>query len=563
MTRSRTLWKMYVLCALVLIPALTTVALISLKSNGPSSEKGLHDGRSLSREALDPVYDFTVLYAILYDDAHGSVPARGVYARRLKLLEGVMERESLGKIQISPKLDFVHVSELGDDRLDYSTRTAYGWIADLEEYYAGKGVSYDILIFCPASQEYAPWCTDAPSIGYNHNDRKYVCLETFLDPSKQEEDVPAIALTIHKIFHGFGYNHISQENRPMNLLQWNIGLPKTQILPLASWGEGHRIIFDQHIMKVLGFLPRNEFEKQCRDNNGFVCAGRGGYFCENSYDVSCIDSDQDGIVDSEDDYLFTPYGASHQADTDLDGIPDSLDLCEGKPIEVHANIELRKATGIVDQDPIMIRIEPGPAIRGVEICEARSINGFIRFPRAGVKRVDGNELALDAKSLSGITRLLIHYESREGFFYRPFYLYKRPQQIEYVHEKEWYYFSRFGCDIPDGVDLDDHATYDKNLDGLPDRDRFRFANGITNRYDWDADGVPDVEDNLPTVHGTCRNGSVKGVPDSDGDGLCDPALFTFSEMPGLSEGDLTIQFREDLYADACPYVYGMGEGGCP
>jgi hypothetical protein len=247
----------------------------------------------------------------------------------------------------------------------------------------------------------------------------------------------------------------------------------------------------------------------------------------------------------------------------LDGIPDSHDLCEGKPIEMHANIELRKATGIVDQDPIMIRIEPGPAIRGVEICEARSINGFIRFPRAGVKRVDGNELVLDAKSLSGITRLMIHYESREGFFYRPFYLYKRPQQIEYVHEKEWYYFSRFGCDIPDGVDFDDHATYDKNLDGLPDRDRFRFASGITNRYDWDADGVPDVEDNLPTVHGTCRNGSVKGVPDSDGDGLCDPALFAFSEMPGLSEGDLTIQFREDLYADACPYVYGMGEGGCP
>ncbi|MEW6444331.1 MAG: hypothetical protein AB1640_25585 [bacterium] len=479
------------------------------------------------------------------------------------MLESVLESESLGRIRISPVLSLVHVSELGDDRLDYSTRSVYGWITDLEEYYAGKGLSYDILIFTPPSQDYAPWCTDGPSIGYSHHDRKYLCLETFLNPSNQEEDGPAVALTIHKILHGFGYHHVSRENRPTRLLEWNIGLPNTEVVPFTNFGDRHRMIFDPHIMRVLGLLPRSAIEQRCPDHDGFVCAGAGGYVCQNSYDVSCLDSDQDGIGDGEDDYPFTPYGSSGQPDTDRDGIPDLLDLCAGEAIQVHTNLEPGKSRAIVDQDRVTVRIEPGTMVRGVEICGATSIDGLVRFRKADTRRVDGNQLALDAKSLPAITRLLIRYESSQGAFARPFYLYKRPQQIEYVQEKEWFYFSRFGCDIPGGVDFSNPATYDADLDGLPDAARFRFARGITDRYDWDADGVPDLVDNLPAVHGTCQDGSVKGVPDSDQDGLCDPALFAYSEEPGDDEGDLTIRFMEDPSSDACPYVFGLGERGCP
>lgn len=136
--------------------------------------------------------------------------------------------------------------------------------------------------------------------------------------------------------------------------------------------------------------------------------------------------------------------------------------------------------------------------------------------------------------------------------------------MEYVNEKEWYYFSRFGCDIPLGVNSSDTATYDRALNGLPDTGRFAFSEGITDQYDWDSDGVPDVEDNLPSVNSKCSNRSVKGVPDSDGDGLCDPAYFRFAEsVPGLMLGDLAISAKDDPDADSCPYVYRTKDDGCP
>jgi hypothetical protein len=225
---------------------------------------------------------------------------------------------------------------------------------------------------------------------------------------------------------------------------------------------------------------------------------------------------------------------------------------------------LKKTRAIIDQDRVEIRMESASSIRGVNIYDAKNIGGFIGFSRNSVRRVSGSDLSLEAKSLSAITRLQIFYDSPEGSFYKPFYLYRQPQQIEYVNEKEWYYFSRFGCDIPLGVRFRDSSTYDRDLDGLPDPELFAFARRITRDYDWDADGIPDVEDSLPTVHGNCSNRHVKGVPDSDGDGLCDPASFRFSEgVRGKPEGDLAISVMEDPDADACPYVYGRGNNGCP
>jgi len=545
-----------------LLTAIPTVILISVAVVTLNVDPGA-DGDG-PEEQIHRAYSFTLLYTILHDDSHGPLPHRGVYERRLRHLEEVIERESFGRMMISPQLHFLPARELGDDRLAYSKRSVYDWIPVLEEYYMGEGIAYDILIFCPASEQYGPWCTDGPSQGYSYKNKKYLCMESFLDPSKEEEDPRAAALATHKILHGFGYNHVSQENRPMSLLEWNIGLPKTRILPFAPREEGAPIIFDKHIMKVLGFLPRNDFERQCLDREGFTCVEEKRYFCENSYDIRCIDSDQDNIADGEDDYPFTPYGSVDAPDADSDGIPDHLDLCEGNRIAFETNIRMKKTKAIVDQPTVEIKMEPGSKIRGVNIYDAKNLGGFIGFLRSSVRRVTGNELSLDAASLSAITRLQIFYDTPKGSFYKPFYLYREPLTIEYVHEKEWYYFSRFGCDIPLGVDFTDISTYDPDLDGLPDRELFGFAGKITNEYDWDSDGVSDVDDNLPTVHGDCSNRFVKGVPDTDGDGWCDPAHFRFAEsVPGGLEGDLTISLEEDVDADLCPYVHGTKEDGCP
>ena len=536
-----------VLLAAMPLMVLLSVALAALKT-----------GREPER------YDFKLLYLILHDDHHGTLPPAGVFERRLAHLETVMERESFGRIRVESRLHFLPVREIGDDRLAYATRTVYEWIPVLDEYCRQNGIPYDILVFCPASGAYGPWCTDGPSQGYSYHDRKYLCLETFLDQAKEEEDDQAVALAMHKIFHGFGYNHISQENRPANLLEWNLGLPKTRILPLAPREPARQIIFDKHIMKVLGFLPRNDFEKECPDRDGLTCLGRDLYFCENAYDIRCVDSDQDGVVDGEDDYLFTPYASSNEPDTDSDGIPDPLDLCAGNEIAIYTNIPLRKMKALVDRDSVEMRIEPASRIKGVNLYDAKNIGGFIGFLKGSVKRVTGNRLSLDPESLSAITRLQIFYDTPEGSFYRPFYLYRKPQRIEYVNEKEWYYFSRFGCDIPLGVRFDDPSTYDGDLDGIPDRELFPFADRIRDDYDWDSDGIPDIEDSLPTVHGSCSTRFVKGVPDSDGDGLCDPANFRFAEsVPGMMEGDLAISFMEDVDADHCPYVHGTKTDGCP
>ena len=234
---------------------LVAAALLVLLSAVLVSRRGAPEARR---------YEFSLLYMILYDDDHGPLPPEAIYERRLARLATVIERESFGRIGISPRLRLIHAEELGDDHLTYSARGIEDWISLLEEFCTQNGIAYDILLFLPASQKYGPWCTDAPSLGFSYDNRKYLCLETFLDQTKEAEDAQAVALAIHKLFHGFGYNHISQENRPSNLLEWSIGLPKTRILPLAPREKGARIIFDRHIMKVLGFLPRNEFEEELK-----------------------------------------------------------------------------------------------------------------------------------------------------------------------------------------------------------------------------------------------------------------------------------------------------------
>ena len=88
---------------LLLVASLLVVSVAFVSRTGDSEEK---------------TYDFRLLYAILYDDAHGPLPPREIYARRLAHLETVIERESFGRIMISPQLHFIHAREIGDDLLE-------------------------------------------------------------------------------------------------------------------------------------------------------------------------------------------------------------------------------------------------------------------------------------------------------------------------------------------------------------------------------------------------------------------------------------------------------------
>ena len=99
---------------LVTIPLviLTSVALVTMRV-GPASDP------APPRQGVPPAYTFSLLYAILHDDSHGPLPPEEIYARRLAHLETVIERESFGRIMISPELHFVHAREIGDDRLAY------------------------------------------------------------------------------------------------------------------------------------------------------------------------------------------------------------------------------------------------------------------------------------------------------------------------------------------------------------------------------------------------------------------------------------------------------------
>ena len=87
---------------LVTVPLviLTSVALVTLR-------KGPVPDQDHPKEGGPPAYTFNLLYAILHDDAHGPLPPEEIYARRLARLETVIERESFGRIMVSPRLHFI------------------------------------------------------------------------------------------------------------------------------------------------------------------------------------------------------------------------------------------------------------------------------------------------------------------------------------------------------------------------------------------------------------------------------------------------------------------------
>ena len=114
----------------------------------------------------------------------------------------------------------------------------------------------------------------------------------------------------------------------------------------------------------------------------------------------------------------------------------------------------------------------------------------------------------------------------------------------------------------------DVQSYDADFNGFIDSGEYHFFN-LSADYDWDNDGFPDMVDTLPTVQGSFKNAYVRGVKDSDGDGLPDPGLLDFSSPRGSIApehyfGELPRIVGRYLDFDWCPYLPGNPENkGCP
>jgi hypothetical protein len=528
----------------------------------------------LQNNSIQKIYSLKFMYVVLYENESNSEIDlyKKEHFRRLILLKQVIEKESYGAIQIVPKLIFLDIKEIGDKKINYSKRSIYNWIELLETYFLNKNKNnYDVLLFIPINDFDGSWCNDALSMGYNYNNSIYFCLENYLNPFLKFEDDKAISLIIHKLFHGFGYNHILLENQPFSFLEWNLGIPSTKLINSAiNYDNNSKIILNKHIMKVLGFLPKNNFEKKCLDNQGLTCKNLNNFFCENSLTIDCLDVDSDSVRDSLDDYLFTPYGTYDHLDSDFDGISDDLDLCPWNEINITGNIFNKKTSGVsFTLNSSLTFYSPNVEIKQIRIFDLVNDKGRLFFPKNKFILIDGNIVKINLNNLltnlsifPKFKKIEIVYEFKNKTYFKPYYIYFKFQQYEYINQKEWFYFSRFGCDIPELVNFSNHLSYDQNLDGLPDNELFKFAEKINENYDWDSDGIFDIKDNLPTIHGNCSTSLVSGVPDSDNDGYCDPAFYFYSNKTYLDSENLHFIFQVDPEADMCPYFFGYNKG-CP
>ena len=250
-------------------------------------------------------------------------------------------------------------------------------------------------------------------------------------------------------------------------------------------------------------------------------------YCENAWGAYCSDSDRDGISDEDDDYFLTPPGSKTNQDEDSDGIPDDLDLCPWNDIVLTGNLDEDKFISVIDAGKQELTIKSSLNITQVEILPLKNNNGFWYFSEDDSRNFDETVFQINAYG-NNFWRVRIHYVHEGKEYAKPIYLATDSMShINYFYEDEWYYFNRFGCDVPLAIDLKKRSSYDLDYDGFPDSDKFDFVSKIDNRYDWDGDGVADRSDTLPTVTGTCAYDDVVGVPDSDEDGLCDPGHLNF------------------------------------
>ncbi len=503
-------------------------------------------------------------YIVLYSDKNQiTAPKKQKIIQRLNKFSQIMRHESLGNLDIRSIPIYLDVRSLGLSELGYQKLDFFQWIDVLLK--TGR-ISFDtdIVTFTPAVN--IPWAHDSHSIGYYYKDR--VCFSLEYYEYSPKSTVHAISLMLHKMLHGFGYNHQNINMPALKLLNWDLGFPVNTGLEyeLRKKDGYHAMYFNRHLLDVLDAKVKGP-DGLCLDCRGLVSKSspyKKGLTAD-AYGPYCYDADHDGLIDESDDYfLSSPVPGQ---DSDGDGIVDDLDLVPWNRITVAGNIDARKINLIGTRQKSEITFSSDHVkITGIRTIYFEPVPvqkkpdhfpGF--FPESKAKNTPGHKITLQKdEGKPPFVRIEVHYEYNNSKYYRPYYFnFPGSPAVQVINEREWYYYLRFGADIIEGVNFYDVDAYDANYDGFVDPGPLRYFD-IPVGYDWDGDRFPDIKDTLPTVFGTFCNAHVCGVRDSDGDGLADPGCLDFSppdrHAAGIYFGELQRVIGKNMNYDRSPYI---------
>lgn len=551
---------------------------LSVAAGGPAVvAEGL---RAAKARALPPLpvsatpATYELLFVVVTDpsDRAGALLDAEHYEKVLRRSAIALERESLNRMRLSYEILELPIGKIGVQKLEYGKRRYSDWYALLRDQTRDR--RYDILGFAP-DRVVDDWCRDAHSFGFQLEDTKFLCLEPAV------EVAPISDLLLHKLFHTFGFFHQQLRNRQYRLLDGDNGLPTVGLTDFEPADPALRAelasmaFFSPLVLSAMGVLPGDG--RGCDVGLPLHCSKPTDFpfECRDVVGPYCLDADRDGVTDLRDGFPLTPPGGG--LDTDHDGIPDRLDLCAGSELTLTGNIEggplnywaEASTVELSVQAPIPVELRWTPASMRFD----KVLGELMTFEERREQATPGGKVRITPDTRSPV-RIRIAHRHLGRDVRRSVYVYTSegktsPAPWGYFNEKEWYYFGRFGCDVPAEVDIYDVRSFDSNSDGLPDPGVLPTTVELPADYDWDADGVVDGLDTLPSVAGTCSNDHVRGVRDSDGDGLCDPGALDFHTLPpdvprDAYFGELPRIMGADPTFDRCPYLAGTGAPpGCP
>lgn len=556
MKSSKTYLLLFLLIILIIIKIQPFEKTKELKEGGVVSIDISDGPKEYTLRMEDGVYHLSLKYLVLYDRTSKKLipELEDGFNRRLQLFDETMNSNSQGLMNFDSTLEFIDGKEIGITNLIYDENifTKINLLYDL------YGKENDVIVFVPIYNDNTKWCTDGLSQGFNYKGKIFFCMEAYFNPNNPIENQGAIGLMTHKFLHGVGFNHQDQMYKQYTLLDWYSGLPETNMFLHGNFREFNQLYFDEYTIKVLGLKERSEFEKSCLDTEEFICKSKNSYFCQDSWGPFCQDIDKDNILDSDDQYvLSSPIRGN---DSDHDGIVDQLDLCNWNEFKVFFDDELIQAPLRIKAgyEDAILSFESDNSIQSISLTPFDMVGGLIVFDEQKKITSAGSKVTISKSNV--FWRIEVLYEYQNKSYIRPFFITFSNFDADFVYEREWYYFNRFGCDMPKTVKLNNLQTYDRNVNGLPDKELFEWAKNINQTYDWDDDGVIDTEDTLPTVQGFCNNQHVKGVKDSDEDGFCDPGKFRFDITNQIKDYELLMVVDINEKTDFCPFTSGTKNG---
>jgi hypothetical protein len=398
-----------------------------------------------------------------------------------------------------------------------------------------------IMILFPSQSKNS--CLTHQSQGFNQNKQIYFCLEKFQDYSEARLDKSFSNLAIHKTFHGFGFNHELLNFRSKLYLEWQTGLPGFMGLPFITGNTAYDF-FDLYINRdAAQWLLKSQDPFNCPhgDDQKTYCQATALKLKENDTDMAPP-------------RLLAP---NIEDDLDEDKIPNRLDLCHWNNIKLQSPFRLNHNRILLKDNetkPIILNFSSNlvkiqnVSWKPVEIIPGGWLNISQKKHRGSNRGISISPELLPKKSIDQVfkplARIEVSYLYQGTEYVRPYYLQYESQQIPFALEKEWFSYHRYGCDAPANAEYGDSWSMSK----------FSIPKAIprADDYDWDLDGTPDALDTLPTVAGKCFDSKVHGVPDTDGDGVCDFASYKIVQVPFM---DARILLGEpDPYdgGDYCP-----------